>query len=130
MLLSDIADLLTSKGVVLELIGSHSSDIVQVASLNSATAQNISFLNDSKYLPALTCSQAGAVILTADDSPACPVPHLIVNNPYYVYALVAQILNPVVLKEGVHTSAVVDETVCLLSSVSVGANAVIEQNVV
>ncbi|VAW49411.1 UDP-3-O-[3-hydroxymyristoyl] glucosamine N-acyltransferase [hydrothermal vent metagenome] len=129
MLLRDIVSHLQQLDVNVDLVGSNSGDIQQVAGLDSANAQQISFLNDKKYLSALEGTKAGAVILESTCQDGCKVPMLVVKNPYYVYALVAQLLNPTKNTGQHHLDASIDETAQLGSDVTVMAQAVIQKEV-
>ncbi len=128
MLLCDIVSYLQKEGVEVELIGSEEGvDILQVAALNCANATQISFLNDKKYLSNLKETHAGAVILKRDYQSQCPVPMLLVDNPYYVYALVAQLLNPVQFSYQVHPDSSIDPLANIAQNVGVMAQAVIAE---
>jgi UDP-3-O-[3-hydroxymyristoyl] glucosamine N-acyltransferase len=127
--LSYIINQLVSLGVQVDLVGSGQTEIQQVAGLDHADSNHISFLNDKKYIHALQETQAGAVILSAAYSENCSVPHLIVDNPYYVYALVAQLLNPKTIGSGVHCDASVDTSAQLAKHVCVKAQAVVHAGV-
>ena len=129
MQLSYIVNQLESLGVQVDLVGSGQTEIQQVAGLDHAGSIHISFLNDKKYIHSLQDTQAGAVILSAISSESCPVAHLIVDNPYYVYALVAQLLNPKIVEMGIHCDATVDTTATLADSVCVKAQAVVHAGV-
>jgi UDP-3-O-[3-hydroxymyristoyl] glucosamine N-acyltransferase len=127
--LSYIINQLAALGVQVDLIGSGQTEIQQVAGLDHADSNQISFLNDKKYIHSLQDTQAGAVILSAAYSENCSVPHLIVDNPYYVYALVAQLLNPQTVVAGIHCDASVDSTAKLAQSVCVKAQSVVQAGV-
>ncbi len=129
MQLRDIVNHLQQLGVEVKLIGSDTADIQQVAGLDRANAQQISFLNDKKYLSSLEKTEAGAVILAPIYQDACKVPMLVVNNPYYVYALVAQLLNPIKNSYQRHLDASIDDSACLADEVTVMAQAVIQAHV-
>ncbi|VAW48781.1 UDP-3-O-[3-hydroxymyristoyl] glucosamine N-acyltransferase [hydrothermal vent metagenome] len=130
MQLRDILNHLQQLGVKVDLIGSDAGEIQQVAGLNGANAQQISFLNDKKYLSFLEKTKAGAVILESTYQENAKVPVLVVENPYYVYALVAQFLNPI--KNNTcqyHLNASIDASACLESDVTIMAQAVIQADV-
>lgn len=129
MLLKDIVAHLESRQVSVELIGSIDVDIVQVAGLKQAVGNQITFLSDKKYLSSLSETAAGAVILQSAFKDKCKVPMLVVDNPYYVYALIAQLLNPVSVTYEIHPDASIHETVQLVGQIAVEAQAVIKENV-
>lgn len=130
MQLSYIINQLESFGVQVDLVGSEQTEIQQVAGLDHAQPNQISFLNDKKYLTSLRETQAGAVILSSAYRDSCSVAHLIVENPYYVYALVAQILNPNAIDAGIHSDSTVDSTAVIADSACVKAQAVVSEGVV
>lgn len=130
MKLKEIINQLETRGVEVDLVGSDETDIQQVAGLDCAQPNQISFLNDKKYLKALEDTQAGAVILASAYREQCSATRLVVENPYYVYALVAQILNPAVFEAGIHQDATVDSAALLAANVCVKAQAVIQAGAV
>ncbi|WP_417515177.1 UDP-3-O-(3-hydroxymyristoyl)glucosamine N-acyltransferase [Minwuia sp.] len=103
--------------------------VSDVAPLESATADDLSFLENRKYLPQLGESAAGFCVLEpemADRAPegmiALPTPH-----PYLAYALIAQAFYPGRdVSGGVHATASVDPSAKLGNGVEIGANAVVE----
>lgn len=130
MQLITIVEHFNDLGLEVELVGSSEVTIQQVASLETATANQISFLNDKKYVHFLEKTQAGAVILNRANSAVCPVPHLIVDNPYYAYALVAQLLNPFEFSAGIDDSASVASSAKVSKGVAIEAQAVIQAGAV
>jgi UDP-3-O-[3-hydroxymyristoyl] glucosamine N-acyltransferase len=90
----------------------------------------VSFLANSKYRKSLKTTCAGAVVLSAADAESCPVAALIAPNPYLSYARIAELLHPESrAAPGVHPSAVVSAAAHLAASATVGALAVIEEDV-
>jgi UDP-3-O-[3-hydroxymyristoyl] glucosamine N-acyltransferase len=116
-----------AKLVGAELVGNGQAMIRKVSALNKATDDSISFYSDPRYRDDLADTKAGAVILKAEHAQSSPVPTLIVNNPYYAYAKIADCLHPRQWAEpGVHPTAVVSEQAVLGQDVRIGAHAVIE----
>jgi len=128
--LSYIINQLESFGVQVDFVGSGQTEIQQVAGLDHAQPNHISFLNDKKYLSSLRDTHAGAVILSPTYRDNCTVARLIVDNPYYVYALVAQILNPNPIEIGIHCDSTVDSTAVIAETACVKAQAVVQSGVV
>jgi len=128
--LSYIINQLESFGVQVDFVGSGQTEIQQVAGLDHAQSNHISFLNDKKYISSLLDTQAGAVILSSVYGDSCAVAHLIVDNPYYVYALVAQILNPNAIETGVHSDSTVDDTAVISETSCIKAQAAVHAGVV
>ena len=129
MQLIDIVSHLKGLGILVDLVGSEEIVIKQVSGLHLAKSHDITFLNDKKYLTFLKDSAAGAVILGSQYAESCPVAHLIVDDPYYVYALVTQLLNPVSINYEIHSDSSVDASAELASQVGVAAQAAIHQGV-
>lgn len=86
--------------------------IKDVAALNKAGADEISFLDNVKYTESFRNTAAGACIArekyAAEAPPSCAL--LISENPYYAYALVAAKFYPESAKDGISKSAYVDKT--------------------
>lgn len=110
-----------------ELHGNPDACITGVATLAGADSGQLSFFSNSKYRKYLADTRAGVVLLAAGDIESCPVPCIVVKDPYVAYAKAAQFFNPPSCPPaGIHPSAVVDPSVTLGSDVSVGAGSVIE----
>lgn len=105
--------------------------IRRVNTLDKAGPDEVAFLSDSHYHHLLAETKAGAVIVKPKDQAACPVPSLVMENPYLGFALAAQLLDttpqPAV---DIHPSAVIAEDAILGEGVAIGANAVVESGVV
>ncbi|GKT12357.1 MAG: UDP-3-O-[3-hydroxymyristoyl] glucosamine N-acyltransferase [Thiomicrorhabdus sp.] len=130
MQLVEIVSHLQGLDIDVKLIGTAEVDIQQVSGLHLASSSHISFLNDRKYIPFLESTSAGAVILSEAHAENCAVTHLVVDNPYYVYALVTQFLNPVAIQYEVHSDSTVDETATLVGQVCIESQVSIHQDVV
>ncbi|MCW8084087.1 UDP-3-O-(3-hydroxymyristoyl)glucosamine N-acyltransferase [Sabulicella glaciei] len=84
---------------------------VGVARLQDATEDQVSFLDNRRYLDALTSTRAGAVVLAeafvAQAPPGC-VP-IVAKAPYLAFARIAALFHPAPAPlPGIHPSAVVD----------------------
>src|SRR5210317_806344 len=92
----------------LEFTGDGDKTITGIATLAEAGAGDVSFLANSKYLPELVTTRAGAVILHPDLAPRCPVSCLLTEAPYVAFARMSHLfdLSPQPAA-GVHPSAVV-----------------------
>ncbi|WP_127470996.1 UDP-3-O-(3-hydroxymyristoyl)glucosamine N-acyltransferase [Thiomicrorhabdus aquaedulcis] len=124
--LAQIVKHLEMHGVTARLVGDPFIEIKQVAALNHAKNQEISFLKEKKYRPFLATTHASAVLLPDSLSADCSVACIVVPDPYYAYALVAQLLNPVKHRlQGVHQQAYIQDNVTLGSSITVEAFAVV-----
>jgi len=128
--LKKILNYLDSFNIKFELVGNSEIEIVQVSGLDIAKPNEISFLTDKKYLAHLETTQAGVVILSTQLQASCRSAQLVVDNPYYVYALVAQFLNqstPSYL--GIHSSAFIATSAKLDGTVIVEENVAIQDDV-
>lgn len=113
-----------------DLKGDASVVIRRVNTLDKAGPDEVAFLTDDKYHHLLESTQAGAVIVKPADQALCPVPSLVMDNPYLGFALAAQALDttpePAV---DIHPTAVIADDAVLGQGVAIGANAVIESGV-
>ena len=106
--------------------------IEDVAPLDRAGPNDVSFLDNRKYLGQLRETKAGAVVVSpdyADDVPSGAA-LLVSTAPYRSFALISQAFYPKPSRpEGIHASATVDETAEIGEGVSIGAGAVIGERV-
>ena len=109
-----------------ELVGDGEHLVLAVATLKTATKDQISFFTNKRYRSDLGSTAAGAVILAADQRDAYSGNRLVSKNPYLAFARVSAALNPeIAAKPGVHPAAVVDPTAELGEQVCVAATATI-----
>ncbi len=109
------------------LRGSAEQTVSGLATLQEASAEQLSFLANPQYRKYLSSSQAGAILLTAADAEGYAGNALIVANPYLAYAELSHLFDrkPRALA-GVHPTAVVAGDAQVDASASIGAYAVIE----
>ena len=101
--------------------------IERVAALDAAGPRDVTFLSNRRYRPYLKDTRAGAVILPSRFADACPVPALVLDNPYLGYARAAALLfPPPEAAPGVAASAVVDPSAEVARDASIGAHCVVE----
>ena len=101
--------------------------IERVAALDAAGPRDVTFLSNRRYRPYLKDTRAGAVILPSRFADACPVPALVLDNPYLGYARAATLLSPPPeAAPGVAASAVVDPSAEVARDASIGAHCVVE----
>ncbi|HWV14933.1 MAG TPA: UDP-3-O-(3-hydroxymyristoyl)glucosamine N-acyltransferase [Cellvibrio sp.] len=113
-----------------ELIGDPQHSICALATLQSATATDLSFIANPAYKKYLAGTRAGAVIVAPDLVEAVSGNKLVVSNPYLSYARLTPLFDPIgQAVPGVHPSAVVGANCVLGRDVSIQANAVIADNV-
>lgn len=112
------------------VLGDAGVRIVQIATLETAQSDQISFLTNSKYRAQLADTHAGAVILAEADADATGLPRIISDNPYAYFARVSAMLNPLPeIRPGIHSSAVIgagaqiDATACIAATAVIGEGA-------
>ena len=109
------------------LLGNPDVVIDRVATLDAAGPSAVTFLSNRRYRPYLESTQAGAVILASEFADACPVPALVLDNPYLGYARAATLLSPPVeAAPCIAASAVIDPGARVAPDASVGPHCVIE----
>jgi UDP-3-O-[3-hydroxymyristoyl] glucosamine N-acyltransferase len=122
-------------GEIAERIGAKLSEgadinrpVVDVAPLQAAGPDELSFFDNIRYLDALSSTRAGACIISpehAKRAPAC-IDLLVSPQPYRAYALAAQAFYPKEPpKPGVAPNAVVDESATLGEGCRIEPGAVI-----
>jgi UDP-3-O-[3-hydroxymyristoyl] glucosamine N-acyltransferase len=107
-----------------------------MAALETANAQHITFLSNSKLRAQAEKSAAGALILSESDhllvSTAYQGARIITANPYAYFARAAQFfvkLNAPVITPGIHASAIVDSSARIAATAAIAANVTIEAEV-
>ena len=109
-----------------ELVGDADAEVTHVATLANADARALSFLANPAYREQLAGTQAGAVLLKAEDAEYSPVNVLISDDPYLSFARIARALHPLPeQRPGVHPSAVVDPDAKVAGSAYVGPHALV-----
>ena len=110
-----------------EVLGERSTQIFQVAPLESAQSGDLSFLTSAKYRHQLTTTHASAVILDRESAGATVLPRIVCDNPYAYFARVSGLLNPAyVYPPGVDGRASVAATASLDANVYVGPGAIVD----
>jgi len=100
-----------------------------VAPLQSARPDQVSFLDNRRYIGALDRSAAGAVIVHPDMQERVPASTvaIVTPSPYEGWARVAALFHPAPLpRPGIHPSAVVDAEAHVDASAQIGPHAVVE----
>ncbi|MFZ5593507.1 MAG: UDP-3-O-(3-hydroxymyristoyl)glucosamine N-acyltransferase [Pseudomonadota bacterium] len=110
------------------LHGDASRVITGVATLQSAGPTDITFLANPRYRKYLASTQAGAVILAANDLNECATAAVVTANPYAAYARATMLLyaDRALPEPGIHASACVSADSRVHDSASIGAHCVIE----
>lgn len=105
--------------------------IDNVADINQAQSGQLVFVYNPKYLGQLKTSNASAVIIKPEWLDSCEKPALVSANPRLSFAKAAWLLNPLkTAVPGIAATAVVDASVTVPASVSIGHNVVIQAGVV
>jgi UDP-3-O-[3-hydroxymyristoyl] glucosamine N-acyltransferase len=112
-----------------QLLGDPQCVIKGLGSLQSAIPGQLSFLDNPVYRKFLPTTKASAVILSATDVSACPCNALVVDDPYFTYAKIAELFidsgnQPV----GIHPSAIIGNNCHIDPTAIISANVVIEDN--
>ncbi|MBS0358539.1 MAG: UDP-3-O-(3-hydroxymyristoyl)glucosamine N-acyltransferase [Proteobacteria bacterium] len=114
-----------------ELKGDGACIISGIAPLHSAKNGDIAFLDNPRYRKYLSTTEASAVIVSSAFSEKCVSNALIVEDPYYAYAKVAELFDRAPKpKSGIHPTALIAPDAQIASSASIGPYAVIESGVV
>lgn len=103
-----------------------------VAALDVAGPQDVSFLDNRKYLAGLGETKAGAVVLHPSFADRLPggCAALVSEAPYRSFALISQLFHPKPApRPGIGSGAAIDPSARLGADVEIGANAVIEAGV-
>jgi UDP-3-O-[3-hydroxymyristoyl] glucosamine N-acyltransferase len=112
-----------------EVIGDPAARVTQVATLENARPDTITFLANERYLPQLKATRAGAVILGAALREATALPRLVCANPYAYFARVSGLLNPSRQPDsGTHATAVIDGSAMITADAEIGPLAVVGRN--
>lgn len=104
-----------------------------VAPLDMATREDVSFLDNPKYVAAFTASHAGACFIHPKHAEKAPADTalLLSENPYLAYAQAAQHFYPApVAAAGISPKAHVDDTATVGEGTEIGAGAVIGKHAI
>lgn len=137
--LSNLFNSLAAEFPAARLRGNPDLLIDQLAPLETATSQSLSFLNHPKYTQKLSQSKAACVVVSpaVESAAAIRGTYIVVGDPYLYFARITQIwkrqYSPVI-PAGVHPSAFVDPSASIGAGVSIaafvciGAHAVVADN--
>jgi UDP-3-O-[3-hydroxymyristoyl] glucosamine N-acyltransferase len=122
--LYSLADLVSRFGG--RVLGDADITIKQVATLDSAQAEQITFLASKKYRAQLDATHAAAVIVGQADAEATQLARIVCDNPYAYFAKVSALLNPLPQAvPGIHANAVIAASAQVDATAQVGPNVVI-----
>lgn len=109
-----------------QLRGDNEFRITSVAPVETAQANDISYIRGGKFRHFLDSTQAGALILPPDLAQNHTGNCLINANPYLAYAKIVTLLHPVSQPSaGIHPSAVIAVDAVIGDGASIGANVVV-----
>lgn len=111
-----------------QIRGNPDRKITRAASLESAQAEDLSFLVSAKYLDKAKASEAGVLIVPESLGESLEVDCLAVANPHSVFARALTLLHPEPgLPLGIHPAAVIAPDVDIGDGVRIGPGAVVSQ---
>jgi UDP-3-O-[3-hydroxymyristoyl] glucosamine N-acyltransferase len=114
-----------------EVSGDPECQVTGLATLATATANQLSFLSNSKYVKDLSTTQAGAVILNAEQASNFSGNAIIHSNPYVGFALASQLLDSTPKQSpAISPTADIDASASIANNVGIAAGAVISKNAV
>jgi UDP-3-O-[3-hydroxymyristoyl] glucosamine N-acyltransferase len=115
------------------LLGDSSISVTNVSSLQSATTQNLVFVEDAQYFDAALSSSAAAVIagefVAGSLAASANKPILISPQPRLAFARAARLLRDPEPDRGIHPSAIVPASAKLGKSVAIGPRAILGEQV-
>jgi len=113
-----------------KLYGDETIEIFGVATLEKATAGQIAFLDNAKYLENLSTTAASAVLTSEKFVAQCGRPSLIVSNPKLSLAKLLQLFYPPPdFVSGIHPTAVIGNRCEIDPSVTIAPHVVIGDDV-
>lgn len=113
-----------------EVVGDKNIVITGVSGIEEAEAGEITFIANPRYSPLLNKTRASAVIASRDIT-AAPCALIRAENPSLAFAKIVSLIVPdqAARIKGIHPSAILGKSVSLGKNVSIGAYAVIEDDV-
>ena len=105
----------------LQLQGNADTRVCGVSTLSGARPDRLTFLANPRYRAQLAQTQAGIVVMRAEDAADYQGTALVADDPYAAFARMAALFEPHEdLAGGVHASAVVDPTASIDPAASIG----------
>lgn len=128
--LQQLANIIHQKtGEATRVVGNSDIVIEKIATINSATKGDITFLANPKYKKQLTECNASAIILSESALDDWQGNAIVMDNPYLGFAITAQELDTTPKQANrIHPSAVIDEDAVIETGAVIGANVVVEAN--
>lgn len=127
-----LQDLATLTGS--QLIGNPQYQVEDVADIETATPQDVSFLSNPRYKQAMKNSQAGVICIDKHTTPLDNKNFLICLDPSRTFQQIVELFHPQRLYSsgfsGIHPTAVVHPSAQIGQEVTISPYAVIDENVV
>lgn len=124
--LAELARILDGK-----VIGDEGVEISALATLQTASSSDLSFIANPAYIKHLSTSRAGAVLIRADQIEHFSGNKLLVANPYLAYAKATVLFDAAPVPNAViHPSAVIPASCQLGQRVTIGPQCVLGEDVV
>lgn len=123
-----IAEIAALTGATIERANDHNITMQDVAPLHAASSEQVSFLDNMKYVEEFKKSAAGACFVRANMASHAPktMALFITETPYSAYAMLATKLYPASAPEAtIHDGAQIDETAAIGQHVHIAAGVVI-----
>lgn len=128
--LAELADILSASLVINNSSLDSNHRLNEIATLDKAELNNISFYTNTKYRESLLNSNAGVVITTKKNLELVKNAALVVANPHQVYATLAKLLKYNGSSSiGIHATAIVGKNCKISEHVIIGPYVVIGDNV-
>jgi UDP-3-O-[3-hydroxymyristoyl] glucosamine N-acyltransferase len=113
-----------------EIEGDPGIEVRQVATLENAAPNAITFFANDRYLAQLKATRAAAVIVGEQARGATRLARIVCTNPYAYFARVSALFNPPrPARAGVHATASVDSSAAIAPDAEIGPYVVIGCNV-
>ena len=114
------------------LVGNADLYISGVSDLRNATAEQVSFLGNDRYLPLAKKTAAGVLILSRDVKGEFPGTQIRVDSPSLAFSTIAALFapEPVNFQKGIHPSAVIAADAVIGKEVTIQAHVVVEAKAV
>lgn len=123
--LAEVATLINA-----DIVGDPEQTISGLATLLQAGEGEVSFFHNRKYKPQLLETKASAVIIAKQDQALCPVTAIVVDDPYYAYAVLAKQFDyEDQAFRGVHASVVMGKDCDIAKDVTLSPNVVLGDHV-
>jgi UDP-3-O-[3-hydroxymyristoyl] glucosamine N-acyltransferase len=116
-----------AKALGLSFVGDPNIVLKSIAPIDSATANQLSFVTGKQFAEALQRSQAGVVILPESLVNLAPSAYMVSSSPYLSYAKASHLFYPpAAVEAGVHSSAIIHSDAIIAKSASIGPKVVVE----